>query len=159
MLRSKVAMREREREADTETERHREAGRGCCRPRLLGVFASCSEGIVLHGHPGMDSVSFNQCQQDLAPPTPLRSEEGPREEGAGADQSVTRAVSIRASWRSPAIRWPGNGDLFWVTGCQGAGVCLCVILCHCVVGCCFFFLNGLIRQCLWSTLGIEVSLA
>jgi len=76
--------RDRDREADTEPERHREAGRGCCRPCLLGARASCSGGIVLHGQLGVDRVSFNKCRQDLAPPPPLRSEEEPREEGVGA---------------------------------------------------------------------------
>lgn len=119
-------------------ERHREAGRGYRRPSLLGVYASCSGGIVLHGHLGMDSVSFNECQQDLALPTPLCSKEGQREEGAGVYWSVTRAISFLASPKSPVIPWPGNSDLFWVTGLQGASMCLYVVLCHCVVGCCFF---------------------
>lgn len=84
----------------------------------------------------------------------------------GEAQSVVKC-DMRHFFSSSTILWPGNKDSFWVTVLQGVlqRVCVCVCACTRVLSCgsalwvVVLFLNGLMRQCLWSILGIKVSLA
>lgn len=108
----------------------------------------------------IDSVSFNKCQHDLAlqPLCLARWGEG----GAGSMWKCGRGHFFSSISENPHHPVCWKWDYLWVTGLQGACECMCMSVC-CLVTVCgrlsFFPPNGLIRQCLWSILGIKVSLA